>query len=485
MPPHADHPEARARVVRALSRAGRVAAVLGLGFACAVAVASLADRVVAARGWDFVPLRADPNLDRELTRTEFSVRVVTNRLGFREPRLPGPKPPGTVRVVALGDSFTQGYGVAYPSRLEDLLHARPGGARYEVINLGVPAACPLDYLHHLRDPGLAYEPDVVLVGLMANDVHDVLMLRRHRARGVLAQLEAIRAGHSGAPGLRRVFRTAWPALYDLAGSSVAARRLRAAAGAEAEAAPSPGGQRRPERALGGEDVPWRDVLLALADRHGRRDEVASALDLLEPNERAMVRDVVTGAWRPEEHRDQTPAYLVRSLIAPRAHVDGVLLTAEYEDAWRATAAALREIDRVARAAGARTVLVFVPAGHQVNDASDAFFRRIGFPEEPRLRTDTTFADRVQAFGAEHGIAVVDLLAPLRERADERLYFEEDRHWTPRGHEIAAAVLATQVTWPLSSRRRWRGREAAWRPARPTTVRTRDFEASSTEATLSG
>jgi len=78
---------------------------------------------------------------RRIERAEFSVDVRLNALGFREPHLPSPKPPGVLRVVALGDSFTQGYGVeehqAWPRRLETVLDARHPG-RYEVVNLGVP-----------------------------------------------------------------------------------------------------------------------------------------------------------------------------------------------------------------------------------------------------------------------------------------------------------------------------------------------------------
>ena len=106
--------------------------------------------------WDlnFAPMRARANDDRVLTRPEFSVRVTTNALGFREPRLPALKPPGTVRIVAIGDSFTQGYGVdesdAYPRQVEALLGAWDRSRRYEVINLGVPGTCPPDYLYNLR-----------------------------------------------------------------------------------------------------------------------------------------------------------------------------------------------------------------------------------------------------------------------------------------------------------------------------------------------
>jgi GDSL-like Lipase/Acylhydrolase family len=133
------------------------------------------DRLVAFLDLGYTPSRARPNEHRRLERPEFSVDVQLNALGFREPRLPSTKPPGTVRIVALGDSFTQGYGVeehqSWPQRLEVLLNAREVQP-HEVINLGVPGANPRDYLSYLSDPGLAYQPDVVLVMVMANDVQD-------------------------------------------------------------------------------------------------------------------------------------------------------------------------------------------------------------------------------------------------------------------------------------------------------------------------
>src|SRR5712692_461594 len=55
--------------------------------------------------------------------------------GDREREL-GPKAPGTIRVVLLGDSFTEGQGVKEPDttarRLQALLSA--GGGRWEVLN---------------------------------------------------------------------------------------------------------------------------------------------------------------------------------------------------------------------------------------------------------------------------------------------------------------------------------------------------------------
>src|SRR5262249_10093165 len=64
------------------------------------------------------------------------------------------------RAVALGDSFTQGFGVqeqqAWPRRLETLLDARRPG-RYEVVNLGVPGTNPRDHLDHLESLGFAWD----------------------------------------------------------------------------------------------------------------------------------------------------------------------------------------------------------------------------------------------------------------------------------------------------------------------------------------
>src|SRR4030095_13405257 len=141
---------------------------LGRGVIAAVSallVLAALDRLVAFLDLGYTPARGRPNQHRRVERAEFSADVRLNALGFREPRLPSPKTPGTVRIVALRDSVTEGFGVeASLNAQEEVPH--------EVVNLGGPGPNPRDYLSHLRDPGLAYEPDVVLVTVMANDVQD-------------------------------------------------------------------------------------------------------------------------------------------------------------------------------------------------------------------------------------------------------------------------------------------------------------------------
>lgn len=100
--------------------------------------------------------------------------MATNARGFREGPIAVPKPPGTLRILALGDSTTAGLGIpershTWPARLERRLRAvseRP----LEVLNLGVGGYDPHQEAELLRVEGLALEPDAVLVLVCANDL---------------------------------------------------------------------------------------------------------------------------------------------------------------------------------------------------------------------------------------------------------------------------------------------------------------------------
>ena len=80
---------------------GRVAAALLSTLLTLVAL----DRAIAFFDLAYIPTRGRRNDGRRIERAEFPVDLRLNALGFREPHLPSPKPPGVLRVVALGDSF--------------------------------------------------------------------------------------------------------------------------------------------------------------------------------------------------------------------------------------------------------------------------------------------------------------------------------------------------------------------------------------------
>jgi hypothetical protein len=93
----------------------------------------------------------------------------SNSKGLRGPReYTYEKPAGVTRIVVLGDSFTFGEDVGddetYSHRLEEML---PG---VEVLNLGVHGYGHDQMLVYLREEGLKYRPDVVLLGFLSDDM---------------------------------------------------------------------------------------------------------------------------------------------------------------------------------------------------------------------------------------------------------------------------------------------------------------------------
>jgi len=118
-----------------------------------------------------------------------------NAQGFRGPPALLPKPSGSFRVVGLGDSFTFGTGVREPDTYLAVLRRELGGP--EVLNLGVMGYSTANEVALLAARGPALEPDLVLIGLVLNDIGDV---RFHEAFAPTPEAEL--------PGWRRRWRTA-------------------------------------------------------------------------------------------------------------------------------------------------------------------------------------------------------------------------------------------------------------------------------------
>lgn len=107
--------------------------------------------------------------------------VVTNSFGLRnieETKLI--KHADTIRILAVGDSFTLGPYVnnqdTYPAKLEKYL--RKEGVKVEVLNAGVSGYTLKDELEYLEEKGLALKPDLIILGVYENDLNDYASIRR-------------------------------------------------------------------------------------------------------------------------------------------------------------------------------------------------------------------------------------------------------------------------------------------------------------------
>jgi lysophospholipase L1-like esterase len=111
-------------------------------------------------------------------RPEFIQSRKINSLGLPEREIPREKAAGELRIIALGDSFTEGTGTEYestwPRILEKELRAAIPGRPVTVVNAGIGGSDVYFEYVLLREKLLALSPDLVIVALNATDVADIV-----------------------------------------------------------------------------------------------------------------------------------------------------------------------------------------------------------------------------------------------------------------------------------------------------------------------
>ena len=128
-----------------------------------------------------------PNLDVELSVPDYTYRLQTNSLGFRDTEHAKQKQQGVIRVLLAGDSFTDGDGVAvednYPSVMRRALEE--DSARWEVINVSVPGYGPVETALTVSEYASQYKPDLIIFGFyLGNDLADAMKTRDEKLREI-------------------------------------------------------------------------------------------------------------------------------------------------------------------------------------------------------------------------------------------------------------------------------------------------------------
>ncbi len=120
----------------------------------------------------------------------------SNRLGFRDVDHEVAKPPGVYRIVVIGDSIAAGLKVdrfvdTFPAILDERLNAM--GAKSEVISLAVSGYNTQQEVETLREKGLRYRPDLVLLAYslssrehLDGDIYKTLLEEEQQHGGVSA-----------------------------------------------------------------------------------------------------------------------------------------------------------------------------------------------------------------------------------------------------------------------------------------------------------
>ena len=103
------------------------------------------------------------------------VDVTINSKGLREREISYARSPGVLRLLMLGDSFTEGWGVAFEDtfskRIERLYAAK--GIAAETINAGVGNYNTVMEVNYFLAEGWKYRPDVVVLNFVPNDAEAI------------------------------------------------------------------------------------------------------------------------------------------------------------------------------------------------------------------------------------------------------------------------------------------------------------------------
>jgi hypothetical protein len=333
-------------------------------------------------GW-----RKKPGAKVRYRRREYEVEVAVNSQGLRDPERPRDVP-GTFRVLALGDSFVEGYTVAVDRTVTQVLERslKAGGCPVEVLNGGTAAySTDQEYLFYLAE-GVKYSPRVVLLFAYYNDV-----------------LWNTASNYFGSPK---------PLLVASGDGLVLSN----------DPVPPPYRGRTPPPP----PAPPAPARLRSAAFEWVKGRLARGAP------RAFNRLAGLGLWERlggDEPDDQMRVFKRRQQPA-------------IEAAWERTDAILRALAKETRRRGSDFAVVYVPSRMEVSDR-DWELTRLAYDMDERAWDRRLVARRFAEIGASAGFPVHDLTADLRAASRGILgepYFTYDGHWNETGHRVAAASV---------------------------------------------
>jgi hypothetical protein len=115
-----------------------------------------------------------PNFHVACPRGNKRIFIDINSEGFRDKEFSLNKPANTIRILAMGDSFTYGWYVnlndTWPKKLEKLLNENSKGSMFEVLNLGITGYDIWNVANLFVKRGYIYNPDALLISFIDNDV---------------------------------------------------------------------------------------------------------------------------------------------------------------------------------------------------------------------------------------------------------------------------------------------------------------------------
>jgi hypothetical protein len=332
-------------------------------------------------GW-----RNRPGASVRYQRREYSTLVEINSLGFRDVERSPRRVPGTTRIIALGDSFVEGYTVERDQTVTRRMEAlsESAGCPAEVINAGVHAYSTDQEALWFQNEAEALSPDVVMVFAYYNDILNNTRIQYWGAAKPLVEV---------VDGKLSVTNLPLP-------------------GAPKD--PSPGHvEIQPPRPVNG------SALRSLMN--------ARTLTGAPRLHRFLSRLGLWASVEPEDIPDELRTYKSRGNLS------------EFDEAWQKTRDILGSLGRTIRARGASPVLVHVPARFEISDR-DWELTTLRYGIDPQTWDRALVRKHLETIASEEGWTFLDLTQALKAAVGVlggEPYFRYDGHWNQAGHDAAA------------------------------------------------
>jgi lysophospholipase L1-like esterase len=351
-----------------------------------------------------------PNSEAAYKTTEFSITAKVNSLGFRDREF-GARGSLKCRVVAIGDSFTFGWGVAIEKSWPKVLEANleQHGFSVEVANLGFPGGAPADYAAIAEKAVPMLQPDLVIVGVLQGD--DLVSADAGPRIGVGGK-GPIRSA------MERFARRLFPHLMEV----FDARRYRTSG--------------LPSSAV---SATWqeqvRDILAGLSDA--------------EKVKYGQMAPAIRGAFESGNLNPSTmsaairrPEYFIETFDIKQPHTQALIGQMSTQLARIVGSAASRK---------AAVVVASVPFGlYASHQQFDVRQNGLKFVLDPHMLTSSAPDDAIQQAAETAGAVFVKFTDAFRARDGQPLFFQFDGHFTGAGHRLFADQLTPVVAAKLQA-----------------------------------
>jgi len=364
------------------------------------------------------PLLLYPAHYRVSYRTpEFAFTADTNAIGIRDHEVDLEKK-DRFRILALGDSFTYGWGVesvdAWPKVVERLLTDK--GRATEVLNLGCPGTSVDAYAAIAEKAIPLLQPDLVVVAVLQGD--DIKQLDLGTTTDKLFKLNGVATSTSGGSTLAFFL----PHINELA-----SRRPRVITATEIQDE-----WRRNVRAMRKRWTPTENERFGELDDDVKQIRAEKArFDHLDDEIKAMLIDGGLNPW------------VVYFALKQPDYMDFTLHPecSEVRTAIDVMASHLARIKAGAAGTGTRVQVVSVPAGCYTCVRGLSSRRKVGYRlDDSALHSDAP-DEVIRSACRTAGLGFHSFTSRFREAgADRQLYFEFDGHFNRDGH----ALFAEQV-----------------------------------------